>query len=199
MDLAVIATPIATVPDIVSECVTLGVGGAIVISAGGRETGPEGRQLEADIEAAARKGGLRIIGPNCMGIIRPDLQLNASFAAHMVPQGNLAFISQSGAICSAMLDLSLKENMGFRYFVSLGSMLDVDFGDMLDYLRTDPRVSSILLYIESLTHFRKFMSAARAVSRIKPVVILKSGKGEAGARASWPRMRSRNTDWNSAL
>ncbi|MCF8145825.1 MAG: bifunctional acetate--CoA ligase family protein/GNAT family N-acetyltransferase [Deltaproteobacteria bacterium] len=184
VDLAIIATPIATVPEIVKECVETGVGGAIIISAGGRETGPEGLELEKEIDREARKGGLRIIGPNCMGIIRPDRNLNASFAAHMVPKGNLAFISQSGAICSAMLDLSLKEHMGFRYFVSIGAMLDVDFGDLIDYLGMDPEVKSILLYIESLTHFRKFMSAARAVSRVKPIVILKAGKGKAGARAA---------------
>lgn len=184
VDLAVIATPISTVPKIIEECVEMGVGGAIVISAGGRETGPEGRELEEKIGKEAGKGGLRIIGPNCMGIIRPDRNLNASFAAHMPPQGKLAFISQSGAICSAMLDLSLKENMGFRHFVSIGAMLDVDFGDLIDYLGTDSEVKSILLYIESLTRFRKFMSAARAVSRVKPIVILKSGKGKAGARAA---------------
>jgi len=184
VDLAIIATPISTVPKIVKECAEMGIGGAIIISAGGRETGPEGLELEEKIEKEGRKGGLRIIGPNCMGIIGPDWNLNASFAAHMPPKGNLAFISQSGAICSAMLDLSLKQNMGFRHFVSIGAMLDVDFGDLIDYLGTDPKVKSILLYIESLTRFRKFMSAARAVSRVKPIVILKSGKGRAGAEAA---------------
>jgi acetyltransferase len=184
LDLAVIATPIATVPDIIRECVDTGVKGAIIISAGGRETGPEGLRREEEIDQEAQRGGLRIIGPNCMGIIRPDQKLNASFAAHMVPDGNIAFISQSGAICSAMLDLSLKENMGFKYFVSVGSMMDVDFGDLIDYLGMDPDVKSILLYVESLRHFRKFMSAARAASRIKPIIVLKSGKSEAGAQAA---------------
>ncbi len=184
VDLAVIATPIATVPEIVKECVKLGVGGAVIISAGGRETGAEGRRLEEEIEREARKGGLRIIGPNCMGIIVPAASLNASFAAHMPRRGEIAFISQSGAICSAMLDLSLKENMGFRHFVSIGSMLDVDFGDLIDYLGSEPEVKSVLLYIESLTQIRKFMSAARAASRVKPVVVLKSGKSAAGAEAA---------------
>ncbi|MEJ2725867.1 MAG: acetate--CoA ligase family protein [Deltaproteobacteria bacterium] len=184
VDLAVIATPISTVPDIIRECVDKGVGGAVVISAGGKETGEKGRKLEEEIDREARKGGLRIIGPNCLGIICPDRNLNASFAAHMPPKGNMAFISQSGAICAAMLDLSLKEKMGFRHFVSIGSMLDVDFGDLIDYLGADPDVKSILLYIESLTHFRKFMSAARAVSRVKPIVVLKSGKSSAGAHAA---------------
>ena len=184
VDLAVIATPISTVPGIVRECVDAGVGGAIIISAGGREIGDKGRELEEEIKKEATKGGLRIIGPNCMGIICPKRKLNASFAAHMAPAGKMAFISQSGAVCSAMLDLSLKKKMGFRYFVSIGSMLDVDFGDLIDYLGNDPEVTSILLYMESLTEIRKFMSAAREVSRIKPIVVLKAGKSEQGAKAA---------------
>ena len=183
-DLAVIATPISTVPGIVRECVEAGVGGAVIISAGGKETGKKGEDLEQEIGHEAKKGGLRIIGPNCMGFIRPDRNLNASFTAHMPPKGKTAFISQSGAICSAMLDLSLKENMGFRYFISIGSMLDVDFGDLIDYLGNDSQVTSILLYIESLTEIKKFMSAAREVSRVKPIVVLKAGRSEAGARAA---------------
>ena len=184
IDLAVIATPISTVPKIVRECVDAGVGGAVIFSAGGREIGDEGRALENEIENEALKGGLRILGPNCMGIICPKWKLNASFAAHMAPEGKMAFISQSGAICSAMLDLSLKKKMGFRYFVSIGSMLDVDFGDLIDYLGHDPEVTSILLYMESLTEARKFMSAAREVSRIKPIVVLKAGKSKSGATAA---------------
>ncbi len=184
VDLAVIATPISTVTEIVRECVDVGVGGAIIFSAGGRETGDKGLALENEIEKEAAKGGLRILGPNCMGIICPKWNLNASFAAHMAPEGQMAFISQSGAICSAMLDLSLKEKMGFRYFVSIGSMLDVDFGDLIDYLGHDPQVSSILLYMESLTEIRKFMSAAREVSRVKPIVVLKAGRSKAGANAA---------------
>lgn len=184
VDLAVIATPIVKVPRIVRECVDVGISGAIIISAGGKETGEEGRKLEEEIDAEAGKGGLRIIGPNCMGIICPARKLNASFTAHMPPVGNMAFISQSGAICSAILDLSLKENMGFRYFVSIGSMLDVDFGDLIDYLGNDRKVTSILLYIESLKEIRKFMSAAREVSRVKPIVVLKAGQSKAGAQAA---------------
>ena len=184
VDLAVIATPMATVKGIVRECVKAGVGSAVIISAGGREIGEEGRKIEEEIGREAQKGGLRIVGPNCMGIIRPGRNLNASFAARMPFRGNLAFISQSGAICSAMLDLSLKEKMGFSYFVSIGSMLDVDFGDLVDYLGDDREVKSILLYIESLTNIRKFMSAAREVSRVKPVVVLKAGRSPEGARAA---------------
>ncbi|UCG20662.1 MAG: CoA-binding protein, partial [Deltaproteobacteria bacterium] len=182
--LAIIATPIATVPGVVKECVGAGVEGAIIISAGGRETGAKGREIEDQIEREARKGGLRVIGPNCLGIICPERNLNASFASRMPQKGKLAFISQSGAICSAILDLSPKENIGFSYFVSIGSMMDVDFGDLIDYLGTDPEVSSILLYVESLSNFRKFMSAARAASRLKPIVVLKSGRSPAGIRAA---------------
>ncbi|MGB7033534.1 MAG: bifunctional acetate--CoA ligase family protein/GNAT family N-acetyltransferase, partial [Syntrophobacteria bacterium] len=160
------------------------VGGAIVVSAGGKETGPQGREIEDRIRREAETGGLRIIGPNCLGIICPGRKLNASFAAHMPQSGKVAFISQSGAICTAILDLALKEEIGFSHFVSIGSMLDVDFGDLIDYLGNYPEVNSILLYIESLTNFRKFMSAARAVSRVKPIVVLKSGRSPAGARAA---------------
>jgi len=183
-DLAVIAIPMSKVPQVVDDCGRIGVKGAVILSAGGREAGAEGREREQTIQASADHSGLRIIGPNCLGIICPQNQLNASFAAHMPPAGNLAFISQSGAICSAMLDLSLQEKMGYRYFISIGSMLDVDFGDLIDFVGNDPKVSSLLLYIESLSHFRKFMSAARAVSRMKPIVVLKAGRSEAGARAA---------------
>lgn len=184
VDLAVIATPIATVPDIAEECVKNGVGGAIIISAGGKETGEKGREIEQKILKIAYDGGLRIVGPNCLGVILPGKKINASFAADMPRSGNLAFVSQSGAICTAILDLAFKEQIGFSHFVSIGSMLDVDFGDMIDYLGNDPQAKSILLYIENLTNFRKFMSAARAVSRVKPIVVLKSGRSAAGAKAA---------------
>jgi acetyltransferase len=184
VDLAIIATPIHSVVDIVSECVEKKVGGAIIISAGGKEVGEEGREIEEKIQRIAHAGGLRIVGPNCLGIIRPGANLNASFATEMPVAGNLAFVSQSGAICAAILDLAFKERLGFSHFVSIGSMLDVDFGDMIDYLGNDSSAKSILLYIESLTNFRKFMSAARSVSRIKPIIVLKSGRSAAGARAA---------------
>jgi acetyltransferase len=184
VDLAVIATPIATVPDIIGQCVERRVGGAIVISAGGKEVGEKGREIEEIIRKISYEGGLRIVGPNCLGIIRPAGNLNASFASEMPVKGNLAFVSQSGAICTAILDLAFKEKIGFSHFVSIGSMLDVDFGDMIDYLGNDPSAQSILLYIESLTNFRKFMSAARAVSRVKPIIVLKSGRSPAGAKAA---------------
>lgn len=184
IDLAIIATPIAKSPSIIKECVKAEIGGVIIISAGGKEIGSKGKKLEQEIKKEADRGGLRIIGPNCMGIVSGEAKLNASFATLMPLPGKLAFISQSGAICSAILDLSIKEGIGFRYFVSIGSMLDVDFGDLVNYLGNDPEVSSIVLYIENLTNIRKFMSAARAVSRVKPIVVLKAGKSMAGARAA---------------
>jgi len=149
LDLVIIATPIHSVVDIVSECVEKKVGGAIIVSAGGKEVGKQGREIEEKIQQIAHTGGLRIVGPNCMGIIRPGVNLNASFASEMPVPGNLAFVSQSGAICSAILDLAFKERIGFSHFVSIGSMLDIDFGDMIDYLGNDPSAKSILLYIES--------------------------------------------------
>jgi acetyltransferase len=184
IDLAIIATPMAKVSSIVKECVQAEIGGAIIISAGGKEIGLKGKQVEREIKEEAGKGGLRVIGPNCMGIVSSERKLNASFATLMPLSGTLAFISQSGAICSAILDLSIKEGIGFKYFVSIGSMLDVDFGDLINFLGNDPQVSSIVLYVEDLTNIRKFMSASRAVSRVKPIVVLKAGKSKAGARAA---------------
>ncbi|MEW5909518.1 MAG: GNAT family N-acetyltransferase [Thermodesulfobacteriota bacterium] len=184
IDLAVIASPIRYVPDIINDCISSGAGGAVIISAGGKEIGEEGKKIEEKIRNNARKGGLRILGPNCLGIIHPLQRMNASFATEMPKPGRLAFVSQSGAICTAILDLAFQENIGFSHFVSMGSMLDVDFGDMIDYLGNDSKVGSIILYIESLTSHRKFLSAARAVSRVKPILVLKSGRSAAGARAA---------------
>jgi acetyltransferase len=184
VDLAIIAIPIDNIPNEIRQCGDKKVGGAILISAGGKEIGDQGRHLELGIKKEADLSGIRIIGPNCMGIACTDCNLNASFTGLMPPPGRLAFVSQSGAMCSSILDIALKQSIGFRYFVSIGSMLDVDFGDMINYLGNDPQVSSIVLYIENLTHIRKFMSAARAVSRTKPIMVLKAGKSMAGARAA---------------
>lgn len=184
VDLAIIASPIMSAPQIVKECVATGVGGAVIISAGAKEIGEQGKKLEAAIQKEAKHSGLRIIGPNCVGVMSGRSKLNASFANQMPLAGKMAFISQSGAICTAILDLSIKENIGFSYFVSLGDMLDVDFGDMIDYLGGESKVSSIVMYVESLTNFRKCMSAARAVSRVKPIIVLKAGRTQAGALAA---------------
>ena len=184
IDLAILAAPIISIPEIVKECSEAGVQGAVIISAGGKESGAKGRELEAAINQEAEPSGLRIIGPNCLGVICSRSKLNASFASHMPLPGRMAFISQSGAICTSILDLSIREKIGFSYFVSLGSMLDVNFGDMIDYLGGEPDVSSIVMYVENLNRFRYFMSAARAVSRIKPVIVLKAGRTRAGAVAA---------------
>ncbi|OEU45230.1 MAG: CoA-binding protein [Desulfobacterales bacterium S7086C20] len=184
VDLAIIGIAMAKVPSTIRECVQAGVAGAIIISAGGKEIGAAGKRVETEIKREAEKGNLRIIGPNCMGIVSVAAKLNATFAGPMPLPGKLAFVSQSGAICSTILDLSHKEGIGFSHFVSIGSMLDVDFGDLINYLGNDPHVGSIVLYVESLTEFRKFMSAARAISRVKPIVALKAGKSEAGANAA---------------
>jgi len=184
LDLVIIATPINTVPAIIKECVRSGAGGAVIISAGGKEAGAKGIEIETAIKKEAKDGGLRIIGPNCLGIVSSRSRLNASFASHMPIPGKMAFISQSGAICSSIMDLSIKENIGFSYFVSIGDMLDVDFGDMIDFLGGEQEVSSIVMYVESLCRFRNFMSAARAVSMVKPIIVLKAGRTQAGALAA---------------
>lgn len=184
IDLAIIAVPIAQVEGIIEQCPARQVSAAIVISSGGRETGAAGRELEVRIGAAANRAGVRILGPNCLGVMVPGAKLNASFAAGMPKGGNLAFVSQSGGVCAAILDMSFQEGIGFSHFVSVGSMLDVDFGDIIDYLGRDPAAKAILLYVEQLSNIRKFMSAARAVSRIKPIIVLKAGSSEAGSKAA---------------
>jgi acetyltransferase len=183
VDLAVIATPAATVVPLVRECVERQIPAAIIISAGFAELGPEGRELEAQIRDVAR-GKIRIVGPNCLGVIYPPGNLNASFAADMAPTGNVALLSQSGAICTSILDWARGAHVGFSSFVSVGSMLDVDFGDLIDYFADDPLTRSIILYVESIGDVRKFLSAARSASRTKQVIVVKSGRQEAGARAA---------------
>ncbi|HSO20788.1 MAG TPA: bifunctional acetate--CoA ligase family protein/GNAT family N-acetyltransferase [Desulfosarcina sp.] len=184
VDLVVVATPMQTVPGVIAAGARIGAAGAVVLSAGGKETGEAGRLWEDRIREAAAGTGLRIIGPNCLGIMGTAARLNASFAARMPLPGRLAFVSQSGAICTAILDFSMKERIGFSHFISLGSMLDVDFGDIIDFLGADPAVGSIVMYVESLSRHRNFMSAARAVSRVKPIIVLKAGRTRAGATAA---------------
>jgi acetyltransferase len=183
VDLAVIATPAKTVPMLIEECGKAGIVGAIIISAGFKEAGPEGRELEAKILETKRKYGMRIVGPNCLGVIRPSINLNATFTNRIPKQGNVAFISQSGALGSAILDWAIHENIGFSNFVSIGSMIDVDFGDLIDYLGTDPKTRSILMYIEGITNARKFMSAARHFARTKLIIVVKAGKFDETAKA----------------
>ncbi len=183
VDLAVIATPAPTVPGLIEGCVRRGIPAAIVISAGFSELGPEGRALEGAIRAAAR-GRMRIVGPNCLGVIHPPSNLNASFAASMAAPGKVALLSQSGAICTAILDWAREARIGFSSFVSVGAMLDVDFADLIDYFADDPTTRSIVLYVESIGDVRRFLSAARGVSRTKHVIVVKAGRHEAGARAA---------------
>ena len=164
IDLAIIATPALSVPGVVEECGQAGVAGVVIISAGFKEVGKEGGKMMDKILVIARQYGMRIVGPNCLGFMRPDIHLNASFASQMPIPGKIAFISQSGALGTAILDWSLKNNVGFRYFISIGSMVDVSFHDLIDYFGQDKKVDSILIYMESLSDARKFMSASRAFS-----------------------------------
>ncbi|WP_225414413.1 bifunctional acetate--CoA ligase family protein/GNAT family N-acetyltransferase [Stigmatella hybrida] len=184
VDLAVIGTPAPTVPGVIRECAEAGVKGAIIISAGFKETGVEGALLEQEVLREARRGRMRIIGPNCLGLMRPTTGLNATFAGAMARPGNVAFISQSGALLTAILDWSQRETVGFSAFVSLGSMLDVGWGDLIDYLGNDPRTRSILLYMESIGDARAFLSAAREVALQKPIIVIKAGRTEQAAKAA---------------
>ena len=184
VDLAVIVTPAPTVPDLIGQCADAGVKGAIVISAGFKETGPDGMILESQILEQARRGRIRLIGPNCLGVMRPFGGLNATFAGSMARPGSVGFISQSGALTSAILDWSLRAQVGFSAFISIGSMLDVGWGDLIDYLGDDPRTRSIVIYMESVGDARSFLSAAREVALTKPIIVIKAGRTEAAAKAA---------------
>jgi acetyltransferase len=182
VDLAVIATPAATVPGIVAECAAAGVKGAVVISAGFKESGPAGAELEKQI--LERRGKMRIIGPNCVGVMLPHIGLNATFAKPLALPGNIGFISQSGALCTAILDWSRSTQLGFSAFISIGSMADVNWGDLIDHLGDDPHTRSILLYMESVGDARSFLAAAREVALTKPIIVIKVGRTGAAAKAA---------------
>ncbi len=184
VDLAVVTTPAATVPGIIKQCAEAGVKCVVVISAGFKEIGPEGLAYERQVVEEARKGGMRVIGPNCLGVMNPLSGLNATFARGMALPGNVGFISQSGALCTAVLDWSLREQVGFSSFISIGSMADVGWGDLIDYLGNDPRTRSILLYMETIGDARSFLSAAREVALTKPIICIKPGRTEAAAKAA---------------
>jgi acetyltransferase len=183
VDLVVVSTPADTVPDVIGEAVSLGIPGAIIISAGFKEHGEHGKELEQRISDLIR-GKMRVIGPNCLGVMNPVKGLNATFAHSIARPGNVAFLSQSGALCTAVLDWSLRENVGFSAFVSTGSMLDVNWGDLIDYFGSDPRTNSIVIYMESVGDARSFLSAAREVSLTKPVIVIKAGRTAAAAKAA---------------
>ncbi|KAL0212003.1 hypothetical protein RCL1_005629 [Eukaryota sp. TZLM3-RCL] len=182
VDLAVIITPAKTVPGLVLQCRDAGVKSLIIISAGFAEMGEPGRELERQI--MENKGNMRIIGPNCLGVMNPPLGLNCTFAATNAAKGRVAFLSQSGALCTSILDYSLRENLGFSAFVSVGSMLDVDYGDLIDHFGSDPNTDAIVMYAESVGNPKKFYAAARQVALSKPIIIIKAGATDAGASAA---------------
>ncbi|MCZ7649078.1 MAG: bifunctional acetate--CoA ligase family protein/GNAT family N-acetyltransferase [Planctomycetota bacterium] len=184
VELAVLVTPAASVPGLIKECVDAGVKAAVIISAGFKEAGPAGRELERQVLAEARRGGMRIVGPNCLGVMSPVHGLNATFAQGMARPGNVGFLSQSGALCTAILDWSHREHVGFSAFVSTGSMLDVGWSDLIWYLGDDPNTQSILIYMESIGDARGFLSAAREVALRKPIVVIHVGKSEQAAKAA---------------
>ena len=184
VDLAVVATPAPSIPGIVEACGERGVKMMLILSAGFRETGAEGRRLEDRVTRLVGRYGIRLMGPNCLGLIRPEIGLNITFGNNNAKPGNLAFVSQSGAICTAILDWAEKNDIGFSAVVSTGIAADLDFGDYLDYLVTDPCTKAILLYIEGINDSRRFMSSLRAAARVKPVIALKVGRHAAGAEAS---------------
>jgi acetyltransferase len=184
VDLAVIVTPASTVPGIIGECIAAGVKGAVILSAGFKETGPEGAALERQVRERLQGGTMRVIGPNCLGVMNPHSGLNASFAAATARPGSVGFLSQSGALLTAILDWSLQVDVGFSAFFSVGSMLDVGWGALMDYLGDDPRTHSIVIYMESVGDARSFLSAAREVALRKPVIVLKAGRTEPAAQAA---------------
>jgi len=184
VDLAVVVTPAPTVPGVIRECVAAGVASAIVISAGFREKGPDGEELERRIQAELRGSRTRVVGPNCLGMMNPRLGLNATFARDIARPGNVAFLSQSGALLTAILDWSAREQVGFSAIVSTGSMLDVGWGDLISFFGEDSHTQSIVLYMESVGDARSFLSAARAVALNKPIIVIKAGRSEAASRAA---------------
>lgn len=184
IDLAVITTPAKTVTSIITECGEKDVRAAIVISAGFSETGREGKKLEQSILETAHRYQIRLIGPNCLGVMRPHIQMNATFDNNFALEGNLALVSQSGALCAGILDWAIQKKIGFSAMISLGNNADVDFGDVLDYLALDQQTQSILLYIEGIRNSRRFMSGLRACARMKPVIAIKAGRLSQGSRAA---------------
>lgn len=184
VDLAVIVTPAPTVPGLIRECAAAGVPAAAIISAGFRESGQAGAELEQQCLVEAQRGKMRLLGPNCLGLMVPHNRFNATFAADMAEPGSVAFLSQSGALCTSVLDWSLREKVGFSAFVSVGSMLDVGWGNLITHFGDDPRTKSIVCYMESVGDARAFLSAAREVALTKPIIVLKVGRTDAAAKAA---------------
>ena len=184
IDLAVIATPSETVADIIRECGDCDIPAAVVLSAGFGETGARGKRTESRLAEVARQSGVRFIGPNCLGVMRPDIGMNATFLSSSAPAGRLALVSQSGALCAAIVDWAEPNNLGLSSIVSLGNATDIGFGDVLDYLSVDSKTDAILLYVEGIRDARSFMSGLRVAARVKPVIVLKAGRHEHGTRAA---------------
>lgn len=184
LDLVVIATPAPSVPSVVRQCGDKGVTSVIIISAGFGELGDEGRRLQQEVLDLAHRHNIRIIGPNCLGVIRPSGQLNATFGDGPIKDGNLALLSQSGAVCTAILDWAQSQDIGFSTVVSMGGAADIDFGEVLDYLATDSKTTGILMYVEGIRDARRFLSGLKAAARLKPVILIKSGRHEAGCKAA---------------
>jgi acetyltransferase len=184
VDLVVLATPADTIPSLIKECVEAKAKSALVISAGFKERGAAGKVLEKEIQEHLKNSSMRLIGPNCLGVMNPLVGMNATFAKDLPTAGNVAFLSQSGALLTAILDWSDKENVGFSAIVSTGSMLDVDWGDLIHYFGNDPHTKSILLYMESVGDARSFLSAAREVALTKPIILIKAGRSEAASKAA---------------
>ncbi|MBO5345230.1 MAG: CoA-binding protein, partial [Clostridia bacterium] len=184
VDLAVIAVPAKVVPSVCIECGEAGVKGLIIITAGFAEAGEEGLKMCAQIQETCQKYNMRMIGPNCLGIINPTDGVNASFASVMPEAGGVAFISQSGALCTAILDWARDQHVGFSYFVSIGSSIDTDYADLFEYFALDDKVTSILMYIESVKDAKKFVKRAKEFALKKPILLLKAGKSSEGAAAA---------------
>jgi len=184
IDVAIIAVPAKAVPETMRECGEAGVAATVIVSSGFREIGNAGRRLEEEVCAIAESYGVRVLGPNCLGYIRPALNLNATFAHVVPPAGRVAFLSQSGALGTSILDWAASNQIGFSAFVSVGSMADVDFGDLIDYFGADSSTRSIILYMESITDARKFMSAARHFAKSKPIIVVKGGRSARSALAA---------------
>jgi acetyltransferase len=183
-DLAVIATPANAVPAIVRQCGEKGMRAVVIISAGFGELGEAGHRLQQEVLETAGRYGIRIIGPNCLGIVRPGAHLNATFGDGAIADGHLALVSQSGAVCTAILDWAQSQDIGFSTVVSMGDAADIDFGEILDFLALDPQTRNILLYVEGIRAARGFLSGLKAAARLKPVILIKAGRHEAGRRAA---------------
>ena len=184
LELVVIATPAASVPSIMRQCGDKGVSAVIIITAGFGELGDEGKRLQQEVLTIAHRYNIRMIGPNCLGVVRPSGQLNATFGDGVVKDGNLALLSQSGAVCTAILDWAKAQDIGFSTVVSMGGAADIDLGEVLDYLATDSQTTGILMYVEGIRDARRFLSGLKAAARLKPVILIKSGRHEAGCKAA---------------